>query len=173
MLRRLITLGFPHTHLDIQQRMVSWYRDIRTCSNTNWMQHPALWAYPSLEFYGASNRNDPETERTLETVEPGLKTLLDGVIAKSLSKGRDGEQKRSDYIESATDEQTRLHYLDFGVQKVHRNGFKKSSMAIPKHIKAVFDLVFPAVQKHFGDRVNQEVMIVAAYGNAVCVEEHA
>jgi hypothetical protein len=75
-------------------------------------------------------------------------------------------QKRTDYVAHATEAQTRLHYLDFGIQPINR-GIESPSVAVPKHIQAFFDLVFPALQKYFGNRTNREVMIIAAYGNAV------
>lgn len=100
----------------------------------------------------------------LEDVEPGLKTALDGIIATSYVGRVDGEQNRVDYLAYATDAQTRLHYLDFGVKpKVTKN----YSVAIPGYIQGVFDLVIPALHKYFGERMNSDVMIVAAYGNAV------
>lgn len=127
-----------------------------------------MWAFPSSEFYGDDQCNVSETKRTLENTEPGLKTVLNEILAKSISNGQYGEQKRADYVANATDEQTRLHYLDFGVKGETGRGFKEKSRAIVEHIQAVMTLILPALQQHFGKRMHREVMIVAAYSNAVC-----
>lgn len=123
--------------------------------------HPALSRFPNAEFYHGELEDAETTTRLLDDVEPGLKDVLHGIIARCFHT----EAGQVSYLENATDEQSRLHYFDLGIHAIERND--KKSIAIPEHIDAFFELAFPALQGHFQDRMNQHVTVIAAYGHAV------
>ncbi|KAF7198435.1 Helicase SEN1 [Pseudocercospora fuligena] len=140
---RLIRGGYPCIHLKEQQRM-----------------HPVLSRFPNAEFYHGELEDAEITTRLLDDVEPGLKDVLDGIIARCFHT----EAGQVSYLENATDEQARLHYFDLGIHDIFKND--KKSIAIPEHIDAFFELAFPALQGHFQDRMNQLVTVIAGYGHA-------
>ncbi|GIZ38434.1 hypothetical protein CKM354_000185100 [Cercospora kikuchii] len=143
LLSRLINQGFPHNKLLEQHRM-----------------HPAISKNPNEMFYDGMLIDAPAVKCDLNSALPGFSTILHNIVAQSFSAGA----PRAAYLQNATDAQARLHWIEMAVAKV---SFVKGSQAILDHINLFFDKIFPQLQKYFGKRMHKEVMIIAAYSNAL------
>ncbi|KAF2163913.1 hypothetical protein M409DRAFT_25690 [Zasmidium cellare ATCC 36951] len=141
---RLIAQGFPYVQLTIQERM-----------------HSSLSRFPSKEFYDGLLTDSPKVQRPLEDVKPGLTKVLHNIIANSM---RDTSERDS-YLEKATDDQARLHYIEMPAGDVFMDD--KLSVVVPDHVDVFFEQILPELQSYFGAELKDEVMLIVAYGCAL------
>ncbi|KAK4548249.1 hypothetical protein LTR36_010119 [Oleoguttula mirabilis] len=141
---RLVREGFQHVSLREQQRM-----------------HPVLSDFPSDEFYDALLRNAPRVHGSLDIVRPGMiDAALDPILRKVLS-----ESEKARYTDGRLSEELyRLHYFEIVGERVQHP--ESCSSVVKEHVEVFFREMFPHLQSYFGDRTEEDLMIICGHGYA-------
>lgn len=90
-----------------------------------------------------------------------MKKLLVDTIATGIMD----QNARAWFLESATDEHARLHYIEVLGQK--EKDEQTSSSVVREHIKVFFEKIFFGLHEHFGSALVSNVMVICAYSHAV------
>ncbi|USW54298.1 Putative P-loop containing nucleoside triphosphate hydrolase, DNA2/NAM7 helicase-like protein [Septoria linicola] len=144
LLARLIMLDFPSVNLTEQRFM-----------------HSELVHFPSQMFYGGVLTTAAGSDRSLDEVEPGLKTVLQQVLSRAIV---DKAERAQFVTQNVPDSRLRLCYINAGEGPVQTN--ERKSAVVLGHLEIFFAHILPALQVHFQDRTHQEILIIVAYGYA-------
>ncbi|KAI6816279.1 hypothetical protein KC365_g15540 [Hortaea werneckii] len=135
---RLVRQGFPYVALRTQMRM-----------------HKDLASFVSRCFYEGTLANGIGTDITLEEREPGLQKVLTRIIADQITDPAAAEK----YLEDESEEKARQHWVELSEKDIGRyieNG--RGSRCFEAFADVFFDSIFPSLHKHFGDRLEANVM---------------
>ncbi|KAI6886303.1 hypothetical protein KC360_g2948 [Hortaea werneckii] len=135
---RLVRQGFPYVALRTQMRM-----------------HKDLASFVSRSFYEGTLANGVGTDVTLEEREPGLQKVLTRIIADQITDPAAAEKD----LEDESEEKARQHWVELSEKDIGRyieNG--RGSRCFEAFADVFFDSIFPSLHKHFGDRLEANVM---------------
>ena len=127
--------------------------------------HADISAFPNREIYDGKLRNGSGTDLALNVKLPGLSKTLKGIIAEF---GMSNFQERRIYKLDATDADVRLHWIEVKGERVRHPATK--SICVKEHVHVFFTKIFPRLLASFklmGKRVDENLMIICAYGHTV------
>lgn len=152
---RLKAEGFPCTELKEQHRMVGLRVNSKLFAKLMIIQNQCISRFIFENFYPEGMRNSPEMRIPLIKDEPVLFECLQQFI-------RDSSGKPALQLKGAD---LRTHYLQ--IKGVRKQEPDSGSSYVREHIQVFFNTIFWYLHAYYGKRMQENVMIIAAYGYAV------